>query len=804
MKRILLLCLAVFGLAMCALAHPVNLETATTIASHFMGTHDLQLTATYRTDNGVAAFYVFNTSDGFVIVSANDCETPIIGYSHEGRFDPNDVPVQMEGYLQDFVARIQYGIENQVLADEATAKQWELVINTGQLNNQKVSKSVEPLLTEKWHQGCLYNTFCPTMSGPCGRAEAGCVAVAMGQIMHYWGYPATGWGSQSYSNAGTMLSADFGSTTYDWDHMPDSLTDASSEAEVESVATLLFHCGVSVKMSYTINGSGAESQDVPNALIRNFNYSRHLHREKKSNDNVQWLIMLKNNLDLQRPIYYSGNGDAGHAFVCDGYDNNDLLHFNWGWGGNADGYFSLGNLNPNGYDFSNNNYAIFDIFPQYEPCIVTATVYPPTSGSIEGAGEYHIGEQCTLTAVPAENSKFVCWKRDDEIVSYDMAYTFIVMDDVDNIEANFTYLFVNQITARYAPDENDASSPCVALSWDYQEPQWTLMKEFQIEKGKKVATDGESIYIFTSNTNEFAKYTMEGELVEQFTIDGVYPDDMAFDGTYFYYCSNKDFTSMFNLFCLDIEHKMVIDTIYPQLNHMQITNCAYDTESDGFWVFDCLKNHRFILVDRQGQRITSSPSLSSSLSSFIKGLGAVAAKDGNPHVVFLDIFGSAYYFDISNNSINDHPLFNSMENYSGAFVGKYNGKDAMFMVGDHQHKVSIYEIRSQLEQIIGYRIYRADSEGQNVNLAEEVDGSDYTDYTWDTIQNGMYRYGIGAVFSNGTTSEITWSDTIAKTNYYIDEHLDHKDRAVQKVFEKGHVVIIKDGKKYSILGQEIK
>ena len=187
MKRILLLCLAVFGLAMCALAHPVNLETATTIASHFMGTHDLQLTATYRTDNGIAAFYVFNTTDGFVIVSAVDCETPVIGYSHEGHFDPANVPVQMEGYLQDFVTRIQYGIENHIEADEVTKRQWQLVNTIGRLNDDKSSKAAGPLLTEKWHQGCLYNTFCPTMSGPCGRAEAGCVAVAMGQIMHYWG-----------------------------------------------------------------------------------------------------------------------------------------------------------------------------------------------------------------------------------------------------------------------------------------------------------------------------------------------------------------------------------------------------------------------------------------------------------------------------------------------------------------------------------------------------------------------------------------------------------------------------------------
>ena len=90
--RIFLLCFALLGLHSGLLANPVDLETAQSVASKFMGTEELQLASTYQTDRNAAAFYVFNTADGFVIVSANDCETPIIGYSREGRFYPNDVP----------------------------------------------------------------------------------------------------------------------------------------------------------------------------------------------------------------------------------------------------------------------------------------------------------------------------------------------------------------------------------------------------------------------------------------------------------------------------------------------------------------------------------------------------------------------------------------------------------------------------------------------------------------------------------------------------------------------------------------
>ena len=343
MKKTFLLCIIVFGLFLSSTALPVGLQTAQSVAAKFMGTNDLQLVSTYQTDKNVASFYVFNTTDSFVIIAADDCETPIIGYSHEGRFDPNNVPVQMEEYLQDFAARIQYGIENHIEADETTSRQWELVKATGRLNDQKTNKSIAPLLTTKWHQGCLYNSLCPTISGPCDHAEVGCVAVAMGQIMRYWRYPATGWGTNAYTNAGTTLSADFGNTSYDWDHMPDSLTENSTEAEIEAVATLLYHCGVSVKMFYNSNGSGANAQDVTDAMRRYFSYSRNIHFEKQKNySNDEWLSLLRNDLDLQRPVLYSGSGSAGgHSFVCDGYDDNDLLHFNWGWG-RADGYFEIG------------------------------------------------------------------------------------------------------------------------------------------------------------------------------------------------------------------------------------------------------------------------------------------------------------------------------------------------------------------------------------------------------------------------------------------------------------------------------
>ena len=801
MKKTFLLCIIVFGLFLSSTALPVGLQTAQSVAAKFMGTNDLVLVSTYQTDKSLAALYVFNTSDGFVIVSADDCETPIIGYSREGRFNPDNVPMQMEEYLQVFADKIQYSFENHIEADENAAKQWELVKTTGWLNDQKSTQSVAPLLTEMWHQGCLYNSLCPTLSKlPCGHAEVGCVAVAMGQIMHYWKYPTKGFGTHSYTNQGITLSADFGSTTYDWDHMPDSLTEASSEAEIEAVATLLYHCGVAVDMYYTVNGSGASSGDVPNALYRYFSYSKKIHFEKRDNySDEEWLSMLKDNLDAHRPVMYSGRGNqGGHAFVCDGYDDNDMLHFNWGWGV-ANGYFSLGNLNPNGYAFNRNQVAILDIIPEYEPCLVVATAHPSAAGAIEGAGEFHIGERCTLTVTPTENVDFYCWQRNGQILSNASSYSFSVEEDTIFIEAHFSLYPVGEVTANYSPEADNPNSNSISLTWSRADSEWKLLKQFPVkDELGGMATDGEYIYVtypsWVNPTHMFEKYTMEGELAEAFNVDGLSNAlCLVHDGTDFY-CNNMSSKELNELYRIDLENKRVLDTTEI---HDMFWLAAYDPEYDGFWLG---QDYKTTLYNRQGQRIKSSPSTS---PDYIYGSAYFMAKDGNPHLLMPKKDG-IYDFDISNNNILDRPLlpiFGDSIYSFGNFTAKYDDKDAMFFV--FRNNICIYEINSPLSQIIAYRIYRADSEG-NIEMLDETDGTSYTDETWGNVLAGLYRFGVSMVYANGVESEIIWSDLIEKTDYGVDENgQEASEQAVQKIFENGKIVIIKDGKRYTVTGQRL-
>ena len=67
-------------LTFAAKANPVDINSARQVGFKFLnanaktpprGASDLQLATTYRTESGEAALYVFNTPDGFVIVSAD-------------------------------------------------------------------------------------------------------------------------------------------------------------------------------------------------------------------------------------------------------------------------------------------------------------------------------------------------------------------------------------------------------------------------------------------------------------------------------------------------------------------------------------------------------------------------------------------------------------------------------------------------------------------------------------------------------------------------------------------------------------
>lgn len=373
MKTTLLFLAITIGIVFLSSAKEVKPEAAKRVAQNFTTridtekgqkeytlvhtrVHALQNHSETRQQTEVPLFYVFNAIDdaGFVIVSADDNAIPVLGYSTTSTFDSSNLPNNFSKWLEGYKNQIRFIITHEIKATEEIKKMWEQLENARPLNQAaKDHQEVPPLLSTKWSQAPFVNDLCPWDDSRSARAVTGCPATAMAQIMKYWQYPANGTGFHSYNHSiyGT-LSANFGATTYDWNAMPDFV-----EGPDNAVATLMYHCGVAVEMNYGVDASGSyviidysptPQQTCENAFQQFFGYDTQtiqgVLRANYSDQN--WKNLLINELDNNRPIQYAGFGAGGHTWVCDGYDNNEYFHMNWGWGGHADGYFLLDALNP--------------------------------------------------------------------------------------------------------------------------------------------------------------------------------------------------------------------------------------------------------------------------------------------------------------------------------------------------------------------------------------------------------------------------------------------------------------------------
>ena len=380
LNKVLLLAAAVLMLGT-AVAAPVNPKRAARVAQNFYASlsgakGNTTLTAT-PAEWQYKGIYLFAAAEGgFVLVAADDAVRPILGYSLAGTLDPNDMPPALQQWLHAYQQEIDAVANSQFSNLNSQFPEWYALENN-LMPKDGDTTGVAPLLTTYWDQTYPYNGYCP------GGSATGCAATAQAQVMNFWQYPAFGMGSHSYTHASYgEQKADFGHTLYDWANMPARANYNSPMEQKEAVATLMYHCGVSLEMQYDPNGSAAAGlagiegiPSIDNSLKDYFGYSaemRVVHREFYTKD--QWRDMLIAELDLGHPIVYTGSGDAGgHGFVCDGYDSRGYMHFNFGWSGRGDGFFPVDSISPgvggvggNGtYTFNDNNAALLGLVPDY-------------------------------------------------------------------------------------------------------------------------------------------------------------------------------------------------------------------------------------------------------------------------------------------------------------------------------------------------------------------------------------------------------------------------------------------------------
>ena len=339
MKRTLLLVLTVFTNILLANAEPITKARALSIATKYINNPKLS-NDTPKTRSSQAneqpAYYIFtNPNDKkFVIISGESKLNELVGYGDKMTENPNDQPPYFKLFLKEYERVVKE------VRSKATA-------TTPQ---RPIKRKVEPLLTCKWSQYDPFNKYTPLSNGQ--HTPTGCVATATAQVMFYNKWPKNR--PQDYiASTGDDAKK---SATYWWDEMKNTTNDMRTEHSRQAVGVLMSDIGKAVNMRYYYRGSDSNLQYACNALRDKFDYTvRYLDKNfLPAND---FLNEVMQEISDGYPVLVVG---GPHAFVYDGYDEQGLIHTNWGWGGENDGYFDINIVTLNVSGFALNSGTFWD------------------------------------------------------------------------------------------------------------------------------------------------------------------------------------------------------------------------------------------------------------------------------------------------------------------------------------------------------------------------------------------------------------------------------------------------------------
>lgn len=382
MKKLLLLATMLLAVMQVSAAD-VNLAQASATARRFLTANakvkgfqgvsagDLKLIHTEKNSSSAtqAAYYIFNSSRGFIIVSGDDRAHQILAHG-DRPLDMKRMPDNMKFWLGTYKKQIEF-----LQAHPG------MVVDQPKLNKSLRTPDVAPLLTAEWDQDAPYYNHCPMYNG--SYCLTGCPATSLSMVFYYWKYPTDptpeveGYTNESYGFQIPSLP----SITFDWDNMLDKYTGGYTPAQADAVAWLMRYVGQEEHMDYTPSGSGAMGADILRA-VKFFGYDEEMARlefktrtDDYGNDTAvyytddEWAALLQNELAEGRPVVYCGYdysywGWSGHAFNVDGYTASDnTYHVNWGWSGDGNGDFVLNAFSSSGYTFDIEQQMIMGIQP---------------------------------------------------------------------------------------------------------------------------------------------------------------------------------------------------------------------------------------------------------------------------------------------------------------------------------------------------------------------------------------------------------------------------------------------------------
>lgn len=312
---------------------------------------------------------------GFAIISSDDNSPAVLAYSTNSTLSLSDDNPGFNWWLN---------ATRKVMLQQQPRRE------TTKPDPSRFPTSVQPLLTTTWGQREPFKFMCPfdtyvsdlsqygTYTLDASHYSVGCGPLAMAQYMNYYKFPKHGMGEESvtvkYDQGDVAVHVDFEQATYDWDNMIDDYQGDYTREQGMAVAQLCYHCGVAAQTTWNSLGGGTTDQRIIEAFINHFNYNDTAHYVPRSRyDEPTWMEMIYSMLSSGNPILYSAKDInipagiiAGHNFIIDGYDENGLVHVNWGWYGVENGYFDVALLNVLQYTYDDWQAMYVGLYPNRE------------------------------------------------------------------------------------------------------------------------------------------------------------------------------------------------------------------------------------------------------------------------------------------------------------------------------------------------------------------------------------------------------------------------------------------------------
>ena len=404
-----------------------------------------------------AVYYIFNSDQGFVIVSGDDRAHQILAHG-DRPLDLKRMPDNMKYWLSTYKKQLEYLQANPGLVVELPSFK----------NNLRAGK-VEPMLTAEWDQDAPYYNHCPMYNG--SYCLTGCPATSLSMVFYYWKFPTDptpeveGYTNESYGFEVTALP----SITFDWDNMLDKYTGSYTPAQADAVAWLMRYIGQEEHMDYTPSASGAMGADILRA-VKFFGYDEEMAKlefktvtddygeiiEQYYNDE-EWAAMLQNEMYEGRPVVYcaydydSWWGWSGHAFNVDGYNPTDnTYHVNWGWSGDGNGDFVLNAFSSGGYTFNIEQQMIMGIQPPTQGPAIKVNRSKLDMDAIVGQGA-----TATITVKGQELSNAITLTLNDENGVFSIDANSVAVNEQESGKV---------VTVTYNPQASGTHTATITLS----------------------------------------------------------------------------------------------------------------------------------------------------------------------------------------------------------------------------------------------------------------------------------------------------------------------------------------------------